>query len=181
MVKIPEYAEHSSDTEAINRRTQFLHDLGLLIHQWNRVELCLELAICRMTGLSNLHCSIMLGSLQHKAKVNILYALLRDAKQTGAISKLKTAMSYAKRNALMHGVFASEDDGSEFVIFHRSIDDRYKVAAHRFTADSFHDHVWKFCNLAGDALEALGLSENDPELKLAMESYSKDARFDWLK
>ena len=78
MVKIPVEAERAPDAESIERRTQFLHDLGLLIAQWNRVELCAEIAIRRITGISNIHCSIVFGGLQHKAKISILYALLRE-------------------------------------------------------------------------------------------------------
>jgi hypothetical protein len=71
----------------------------------------------------------MLGGLQHKAKISILYALLREDGKSEAISKLKAAMSYARRNALIHSAMGSEHDSSRFVFFHRSLDDRYKVNA----------------------------------------------------
>lgn len=122
----------------------------------------------------------MLGGLQHKAKVSVLYALLREDGRTEAVSKLKTAMSYAKRNALMHSALGSEDDSSKFSFFYRSIDDRYKVATHTFTEGSFHDHVWRFCNLADEALLALGIDADSPEFKQELLAYGKDALFDGL-
>jgi hypothetical protein len=180
MVKIPQNAEHAIDDEAIERRTQFLHDLGVLVYQWNATEIYIEMAIRRLTGLSNLHCSILLGGLQHKAKTISLYALLRENGESEAISKMKTAMSYAKRNALMHGVTGSEADMSKFSVFHRSVDDRYRVATHNFTAESFHDHVWEFCRLVDNALKTLGIDVDAPETKQALSAYAKDARFEGI-
>lgn len=181
MVKIPSLNERTSDPIAIERRTQFLHDTGVLVHMWNRVELFVELAIWRITGLSPLHCSIMLGSLQHRAKISILYSLLREDGKNAAISKLKAAMSYAKRNALIHSAVASEEDSSKFVFYYRTVDDRYKVAAHTYDQDSFHDHVWQFCKLADEALIEIGLDETAPETIAALKEYGQKARFEGLE
>lgn len=181
MVKIPSQHEGGADPAAIERRTQFLHDTGVLIHMWNMVEIYIELAIWRITKLSPLHCSIMLGGLQHKAKISILYALLREDGNDAAISKLKSAMSYAKRNALVHSIIGSEEDSSKFVFYYRSVDDRYKVVAHTFDQDSFHDHVWQFCKLANDALIEIGCDELAAETIADLKEYGQKARFEGLE
>lgn len=177
MVKVPQYAERSDNTEAIEKRTQVLHDMGVLVQHWNRLELYVELEICRITKLSHLHGSIVLGGLMHKAKINILYALLREEGRSDVAAKLKTAMGYAKRNVLLHGAAASEEDGSRFAFIHRAVDDRYRVKSHEFTAESFHDHVWKFGHLADEALLAMGYDDADPSTLKALEDYGRDARF----
>lgn len=178
MVKIPADRERLADEEAIALRTQFFHDLGLLVSMWNQVELYIEFAIYRRTGMSALHSSVVLGGLQHKAKVSILKSLLKLEGQDEAVSKINSALSYAKRNALMHGVPGSESDSSSFGFFHRRVDDSYKVQAHKFTADEFHEHVWEFGRLANEALLAIGLDENDQKLKAEIDEYGKAAKFE---
>lgn len=180
MVKIPDGAERSNDPEAIARRTQFLHDYGLLIQVWNHMELNMEVEIQRITGLSGLHFSIMLGGLMAKAKRSILFALLRDDGRADAIPKIKTALIYAKRNALMHGNIATEEDNSEIVFFHRSVDDDYKVVCHRFTPETFSKHVWEFSRLVDEALLALGYDDDDPLTKARLDAFGKAAQFDGL-
>lgn len=127
MAKVPTHAEQLTDKAAIERRTQVLHDIGLLVASWNHLELYLEVAIMRATRLSPLHASILLGGLQHKAKVSILYTLLREEGKPEAIRKLKVALGYAKRNALMHGVPASEDGFTKVAFYHRTVGDKYSV------------------------------------------------------
>ncbi len=144
---------------------------------WNQVELYIEFAIHRRTGMSALHSSVVLGGLQHKAKVSILKSLLKLEGKDDAVSKINTALTYAKRNALMHGMPGSEEDGSIFGFFHRRVDDKYQVQAHRFTADEFHDHVWEFARLANEALLAIDIDETDAQLKAEIDEYGKAAGF----
>jgi hypothetical protein len=178
MVKIQSNYEGLTDPKAIEKRTQFLHDFGLLIGNWNLLELYIEIIIWRKTGMSAEHCAIVLGSLQHKAKVSILKSLLNNEGNAEAVSKLKTALSYAQRNALVHGVPGSEEDGSEFGFFYRSVDDKYMVKSHKFTAEEFHKRVYQFFDLAHEAIEALGINENDPKFKAELDEYCKGAKFD---
>ena len=89
-------------------------------------------------------------------------------------------MSYAKRNALIHSVLGSEDDSSEFVFYYRSVDDRYKVTAHTYDHESFHTHVWRFCELADEALIAMGLDERESQTIADFKEYGQKARFEGL-
>lgn len=178
MVKIPAANERLSCPEAIERRTQVFHDLGLLIGLWNQMELYFEYAIHKRTGMSALHSSIVLGGLQNKAKVSILKSLLRTDGETEAVSKINTAMSYAKRNALMHGIPGSEQDSSRFGFFHRNVDNKYEVKSHKFTPEEFHNHVWEFARLADEAVLAIGFDHDDPMLKAELDEYGKAAGFE---
>jgi hypothetical protein len=180
MVKVPVEVERDFDADSIERRTQFLHDLGVLVAQWNRIEICIEIAIRRLTGLSNAHCSLMMGALQHKAKISILKSLLREKGEIDLISKLNTALSYAKRNSLMHGVLGTEQDYSRFSFFDRKVDNRYKVSVHSFTSDSFHEHVWNFCRLADEVLLDLSIDVDSAAFKQELLAYGKDAQFEGL-
>lgn len=181
MVKIPDGYDQLTDPDQKADRTQLLHDFGLLIVTWNEFELYIELAILRITGLSQLHCSIVLGGLQHKAKVSILKALLHEQGNKDAVSKLKAALSHAKRNALMHGVPSSDTAKSKYAFTHRSIDDRYKAATHIFTPDEFHERVWKFNELCVEALNAIGINPNCPKTKAELKDYGKGAKFEHLE
>ncbi|AYJ85800.1 hypothetical protein D3Y57_07205 [Sphingomonas paeninsulae] len=161
MVKIPTIG--GGDIEGVEQRTQFLHDLGILIALWGKVEMHIECEIWKITKMEMLHASIVLGTLQHKAKISILYALLRLEGRDDAISHLKTAMSFAKRNALMHGTLASEHDFTKFSFFTRSVDDRYRVKRHDYNAATFHDHVWQFRELASAAVDCLTVTHDQLE------------------
>jgi len=122
----------------------------------------------------------MMGALQHKAKISILKSLLREKGEIDLISKINTAMSYAKRNSLMHGVLGSEQDHSKFLFFDRRVDNRYKVNVHSFTSESFHEHVWQFCNLADEVLLELGIDVDSSAFKQELLDYGKDAQFEGL-
>lgn len=172
MVKIPSTA--GADIEGIEERTQLLHDLGILVALWSQFEIYIEMAIMGITKVSPLHNSILLGSLQFKAKVSILKSLLRTEGKTDTISKINTAVSFAKRNVLMHSAMSSERDFSKFGFFYRSVDDGYNVKAHTYTATDFHKHVYRFKDLANDAIDDLGLSEE------MMQKYGHGAQFDGL-
>lgn len=172
MVRLP--TEATPDVHGLEQRTQLLHDLGVLISLWAELEMHVEIAIAHSTKMNFLHASIVLGTLQNKAKVGILYSLLKLNDDDVAVSKMKTAMSYAKRNALMHGMMGSEDDFSEFAFFHRSVDNGYKVNKLSFTAQSFHEHVWKFRELADEAIACL---KTTPE---QLQEYGRQAKFDGL-
>jgi hypothetical protein len=54
----------------------FLHDLGTLMMVWGCIDLYIEVEIAMIVGISHENANIMLGSLQHKAKISILYSLL---------------------------------------------------------------------------------------------------------
>ena len=172
MVKIP--SEAGLGAPGVEERTQMLHDLGVLMALWSHLELFIEVAIWQITKMSGLHASILLGGLQHKSKISILYALLRLDGKDATISKMKTAMSYAKRNALIHSALGTEDDFSQFAFFYRSIDDRYKVTKHSYTATTFHNHVWHFRDLANAALDDLPVTHEQ------IDNYGKQAKFDGI-
>lgn len=142
------------------------------------MELYFEFAIYKRTGMSPLHSSIVLGGLQHKAKVSILKSLLKAEGQTEAVSKIKSALSYAKRNALMHGAPGSETDSSQFGFFHRNVDDKHEVKAYKFTAEEFHAHVWEFARLADEALLSIGIDSDDSDMRQQIGEYGRAVGFD---
>lgn len=156
MIKIPDDADARSP-----EREQFLHDYGVILALWSQFDTYIEVAIMRLTGMSGLHASVVLGTLQSKAKCNILYSLLRLNDDEMTAQKVKEAIDFAKRNLIVHSAMASEKDFSKIVFFKRSIDPRYKAVGHNYSADSFHEHVWKFRDLANEALTALSLTEAD--------------------
>ena len=170
MVRAP--SANGPDAKGIENRTQLLHDLGVLVTLWSQLELHIEVEIARITGMSFHHASIVLGTLQHKAKTSILYSLLRTQERTDVIPKIKAAINFAKRNALMHSAMATEADFSKFVFFSRTMDDAYKVKALRYTAEEFHQHVYKFRDLANVAIHHLSIPEEE------LGAYGKAALFD---
>lgn len=149
----------------------------MLTSMWNLFEAYIELAILRITKMQPLHCAILLGSLQHKAKVSILKALLHEEGKGEAVSKIKAALSHAKRNALLHGVPGIGDSAAKFAFYHRQVDDRYVVQNHMFTAEQFHAHVTRFLDLVSEALFALGINPENPATELELDAYGKAARF----
>ena len=177
MIKIPEGFEQLSDPESIAMRTQFLHDLGVLITTWNTFEFLMEFAIFKIVKISPVHSSIMLGGLQHKAKVNILKSLLKKEGKDAEVSAIKTALSYAKRNDLIHGVPGlNEADGKIGTAF-RSVQDKYQITTRDFSSEEFTKHVYRFCVLADEAAFALGVDWNNPVIKKEVNDYARRAGF----
>jgi hypothetical protein len=84
-------------------------------------------------------------------------------------------MSFAKRNALVRGVKGFEDGFSSVSVFHRAVDNRYKVTRHDYTSDSFREHLLKFCELLEVAFDKFLATEDD------VRAYGKAAQFDGLE
>ena len=169
MVKLPPHV--SPETPGIDQFQQLNHDYGAILILWGTLEISIEITIARLTGMSFLNASIVLGSLQFGAKRNILSSLLRERGDTERMKPLTNLITFAKRNALVHSVMANESDHSRFDFHQREIKDAYKVTAHSFTADTFHDHFLKFIQLEALVNAALGISKND------LTQYAHEAKF----
>jgi hypothetical protein len=89
-----------------------------------------------------------------------------------AISTVKTAASFSKRNPLVHSALAAEDGFARFAFYYRTVDDAYKVQPNFHTSDTFHEHVWKFRDLVSEAMQALGVTEED------VTEYGRGAQFE---
>ena len=169
MVKLPSTPNSPGEAET-ERRTQFLHDFGALLSLWAELEMAMEVRIAQLTSMGALDASIVLGSLQSGTRKNILFSLLSERGDKATISAVKAAITSSKRNPLVHSQFATEEDFSLFRMYQREVKDAYVVTARDFTADTFHDHFLKFRNLQADAVEALGVTEDQ------IEEYARGAR-----
>lgn len=174
MVKIPSMPENF-DPAHVERRTQFMHDLAALLSVWAELEMAIEFRIAKLVGMNPLDASIVLGSLQAGGKQNILYSLLAERGLTDERAAIKAAVSFAKRNVLVHSQFGSEDDFSLFRLFKREVKDSYKVIRHDYTAETFNDHFMTFRELVADALAAMKVTPDD------IVEYGRAARFEGLK
>lgn len=172
MVKLP--SDLSADAPGISDRTQLLHDFGALLTMWSELEIAIEIAIWKVTGMSALHTSILIGSLQFGTKRNILSSLLREAGDRAPTKAIKDLVDFAKRNVLIHSAVAAEHDYSKFVFFNRSVKEKYDVSAEEFTASSFHQHFLRFRKLHDAALKALNVTQAE------MNEYGRAARFEGL-
>jgi hypothetical protein len=156
--------------QAIDRRTQFLHDYGSLLSVWSEFELALEVKIAQLAKMEPLTASIVLGSLSFGNKPAILLSLLDEAGDTETGPKITNVINKARRNALVHGVVASERDISEIGFVKREVGPKYTVKTSAFTSDSFHEHFLAFREAYLEAMQALGLTLAD------LEEYGQKAR-----
>jgi hypothetical protein len=160
-----------SSEEDVERRTQFMHDLAAVLAVWAELEMVIEVKIANLTGMKPLDASIVLGSLQSGTRKNILFSLLKERGEKAAISKVKSAISFAKRNMLVHSQFAAAERFTGFRLYQREVKDAYKVTSHDFTAETFHQHFVKFRQLFLEARDALGVRHRH------IEKYAHEARF----
>lgn len=138
---------------------------------WSEFEIVLEIAIARLAEMKPLAASIVLGGLSFGNKPSILYSLLVEAGEQSKIEPVKALINHARRNALVHGTPATEDDYSNFAFIKRDIKDRYRVSRAEFTAAQFHEHFLEFRRLHLAAADALNISGDD------IEDYAKAGRF----
>lgn len=174
MVKLPSAPSPPTEGE-VERRTQFMHDFAAVLSIWAELEMVIEIKIAQLTGMKALDASIVLGSLQAGARKNILYSLLNERGEKETISKVRAAISFAKRNVLVHSQYASENDYSKFRLYQREVKESYKVTSHDFTAETFHQHFLKFRELHHEADAALGVSDKQ------IAEYGRAARFAGLE
>jgi len=172
MVELP--SDLQADAPGVKERTQLLHDFGALLTMWSELEIAMEIAIRKLTGMSALQTSIVVGSLQFGTKKNILSSLLKEAGNEDQSKAIKDLVDFAKRNALVHSAVAAEDDYSKFVFFFRSVKEKYHVKTEEFTAASFHQHFLRFRELHDAALQALNVTPGE------MNEYGHGARFEGL-
>jgi len=168
MVKVP--TTDISCPEALERRTQLLHDYGAFMALWSEFEFILEVKIAALAGMEPLKASIVLGGLSFGNKPKILYSLLSLSSDTTTAPKVRAVINAARRNALVHSVVASEPDLTEIGFVTREVGNTYKVRENRFTADSFHKHFLEFRRLYYEATDALGITVE------AAEQYGRTAR-----
>lgn len=169
MVKYPSTDE--ATLKGIENRTQFAHDLGGFLMIWGHFEFAVEIRIAELARLTALRGSIVLASLNSGARFAILHSLLAEFGTKAESDAVRAAITFAKRNALIHSSLASEKHFSEFGFYQRRVDNSYKVTLQRYTADEFHERFKKVCELAEKATEAMGITPKK------MNSYGQRARF----
>jgi hypothetical protein len=172
MVKLPpDYQPRPGD----DLRTQLLHDFGALIAMWGQFEIAVEAKIGAITGIKPLYCSIVVGPMNSGAKRNTLYSLLREEGDGTVTAAVKNLVSFAKRNALIHGVVGGEPDSSRFAFFYREVKEKYEAKRLVYTAEEFHQHFLKFRQLHHAAMVALGFDSED-----RLNEYVREVGFDLI-
>ncbi len=169
MVKIP-ISPYVTPPEFVEQRTQLLHDYGAFMALWSEFELFLEVKIAQLTGLSPIDASIILGGLNFGSKPSILYSLLEERGWGHLIPPVRAIIDHARRNALVHGLVATEHVPPKFVFAKREVGSRYVVKHTSFNDTLFNEHFETLRILYKEAQDMLGISLSD------LEEYGNAAR-----
>jgi len=182
IVEHPEFQKFIEDKQTLQRLKDALQ-LGVagiawvgaystFLLVWAGFELLIEILIMRALRLTPQETSILCGSLNFGAKVNIAYSLLaRDEANAEGLSLLKKAHNVADRNSFAHGFLFSDrvEDGNYLVpkLVKRDIKDKYRVIAKPLGADEILKHSSDFMQRVNDALTHFKVTPED------MQAYQK--------
>jgi len=141
---------------------QFLKWLGSFWGAWNSVELTLSFAIGACLGIPHEQTHILTSGIEFGRKAALLRNLVyqtnmpHKGKIIGLIGKLQNE---AKRNAIAHGIIASDEATVTFIEQARGGD--YRTTSYQFTLKAFAAHVIMIASIAEQLCIEFQISEDE--------------------
>ncbi len=148
-----------------DRRLALGHDFiiltGLFYQAWSACEVAIDMAIGKFLKIEPFQTHVLTSGMEFGRKARLLHELVKrsDHKRQGDIIRaLNFLRNSTLRNVFAHSYMFTTEKTVTFL--ERLPGGQYKVRKHRFTLETYHDHVKKVVQVASEFEQVLGFTRS---------------------